>query len=301
MEEKVFVKMEGFAGIENYSISELQEVVKNIVRSDYTEERIELLVNIYTRAVISGPKADALAATCNSAIQLIRLGKRRLVSEEMHHLLCCVPDTYYDFVFGVENDIKNHPDKQKSMLTFLKKFEGVDTFAVISYASILNLQREASDEQIYREIKYCEETTLTEYDLEKVTHDLNIYEFKNHGWIMCKTFIKNKPYTVRLCKSICFVDYKNNAIGIGSIGPYGDDKGLLTVTAVLQDGEEELYPGVRDYLLNLMETIAKHKEWKEIIVHPESMKQTFYGEHGYQLVDAKDYRYDVERLWMKKM
>ncbi len=292
--------MEGFAGIDQHSIAELEEVVKNIVRSEYTKERIDLLCQIYSRAVISGPKADALASTCNSALQLIRLAKKKLVSEELHRLLCGVPDMYYDFVWGVENNLKKAPENQKRMLKFMKEYGNPDTFAVITYLSFLNQKPTISDEMIYLAIKRCDTATITERDLEKVTHDLEIYEYKNGGWIMCKAFVDNKAYTIRFCKSIIFIDYKNIAIGAGAIIPHMGDKGLILFDYVLDDRAQESFTGVRKYVLHILETIAREKQWKELIISPGAWDQEFFGEQGFTLTDGTKYEFPEYEVWVKE-
>ena len=296
--------MEKEFDIEKYSISELEEIVKEIVRSDYTENNIDKLCQIYYRAVIAGSVADSLSKTCNSAVQLIRLGREHLVYAELHHLLCCIPDMYYDFVWGVENNIKNNYNMQDRLLKFMKEYRGADSFTVNVYVSILNQVTNDAipDEEIYKTVHYCAKPGIEEIDWGNVARKLNIFEYTGHDWQMCKTFVQGKPYTVRLNKCVCFVDFLNRAVASGCIVPHMEDIGLL-IYIVVRDGDGKCkdFPGVQDYILTILETMARYKRWTKIVITDKTKGWDFFKARGYREESGDEYDFPGEQMLVKNL
>lgn len=258
----------------------LYTLVHGSFQKDCRMDDISTICNIYHYAVADGFAARQLVDLSKNAIRILALHSNEFVDTELHKMLLNVPDVYYDFIWGIENNIKNNKEFQWRLRNFLTRHPNADTSDIIEFISILNEDPKATDDEIYLAIELFRHADISPDEHYEIVKKESIPSYLNKGWTVSKQIIQGKGFTFRQSRSVCFVDFCDRCIGSGCVRKY-DERTANILYLVIHRPDK--YPGVLEVLLKYLERIAIKAGAEQAFVWcVDSQERAFYEKNGYQ-------------------
>ena len=274
----------------------LVEYVRGTLGTDHSLKTVAIVCNIYNYAVAKGFETMNLADVCSDALRIYRMDHDPLVSNELHTLLCKIPDTYHDFLWGTENNIRFNAPLQERLLNYLKTHPEATTFQVIAYVSFLNADIDSPEVLACEAIDIISNAKMKPADYLDMLRAEHVPSFLNKDWVISDVIIGEKGYTYRISRNAVFVDHLGKAIGAGFVYPSGHDSATILFAATYDD---ELHAEAKAELLKHLERIAKLKEKSYIIAVIHEDELAYYEKLGYKRSLGQPVRVD-SKLYLRK-
>lgn len=256
---------------ERYDI--LRDMVRQAIGKPLGMKEINNICKIYDFAVRKGSIGLELAETCKDVLMLMEYIPDPSIKPELHRMLLQVPDVYYMFLLGVENDLLHDDVRQERLLYFMKNNPGLMSPSIVEYTSLMNQAPGADDRKLARAVEI--------FDKE------NLKWNEGSRWTVRREVIQDKGYTFRYMKSVCFVDYMNKCIGSGCLRRYHGSRAELVYIRI---AGEEKYPGVREALLKQLEEIACRAGVRSLLLYCGEDLAAFYQENGFRMGKPEDFK-----------
>ena len=256
-------------------------------------EEIEEICKIYFAAVSHGDQTTELAGISKNALRMIRLGNDHIVKSKLHHQLCCCRDSYYDFVFTIENNVKNDREREGRLIHFLSRHPDSSAYEILIYDSMIDMDPEITDAYIESVMPYFDQDEISCESQIVAAREMEMYELVNHGWIQSKVFVEKRAYTVCQSCSACLIDYLGHCVALACINKC--QEGVARIVFI-RTKTKSIHEDLTDMLLDYLEKMAKKNGFDTVIVDSTTPCWDFYEENGYQRADGSPYGYEEEIL-----
>ncbi len=273
----------GDAWLEAHNNLELQKTfVRKTLGQKMGPKELENLCQLYYESVVSESGALEFTDTVKEVLKIHAMPPTEFSHPELHELLLRVPDTYYDFIQGIERNTERNPGLQERHIGFLKDRPYLTTSDIIIFASMLNVNPDYTDEWIENVISFTNsDETFAHYDIKHSDNEI-LQHGNKYQWHIFAKYVKGKGYTFRQVKSLVFVDYMDKAIGAGSVHKIGDDIAMLYDVAEFDDMKHE---GAYEALMEYLGMLVRRSEYHNLVAYVEPAKIELFEKVGFEITE----------------
>lgn len=264
-------------------VEQLIQEIYQILQEERSKKNVLRICEIYDYATKNCGITRKLMELCRDVLMIWKVGESRFVPETIHQALCQVPDTYYDFIYGMEQNLKRRKHLQERLMNYLQTHKDVTSSEAILYISILNINKEIEEERVCRFIRLWKMHQMK--NKETIRPD-GCFSIENRDWITSRVILEGNPYVLRTRKNLALLDFQNQCMGMGFLIPY--DKKTVCIRSMFLKNEDV---SAKKMILSYLENFAKHAGITKILVSDLifGYDAFFFQRNGYQLSSVKQY------------